>query len=458
MRKVLLSCIGILLFGIGFSGAQNSLTQPPPDNFVVEVSPSSFQTNQPVDVRITAYRNGNVYKDYVGAVWLEIAELSPNEYVISASSNSIGWYFFSPQDLGQKLFSKGLEIKRVGQFTLRVSDYSDAAVGTTKVTVTSSQPSPSVSKIEILAPSPNSVVSQSAIAMVAYAPELKGATAQIFLNSNLLPGDHRFDASDGTLSPALSNLKEGVNTLLIRVMNISDVEIGSSDEVSFTYAPLTDNLLKRITATPSTGLRGGDTVTFELTTDDSIGSAVLLITDIQGFTQRLPMDKSADGLFTRNPAMLVTGALSIGAELTSMGLTRTYSGVLTLFVDDAPLISNVMFQLDTQTLRDLTMSWKVSRAEVTNFRVKYGLSPTELTGVEVDKPSILFTSIDPTKEYYFQIIPLLGGEKTHGTATEVYVYSPLLNTGTRLPPTPTTGTNPPIPIGPDIAKSTCVIK
>ena len=325
MKKMLLSFMIGMLSLAGFSFAQNALTQDPPDSFLVEVSPNTFQTNQPVDMKITAYKNGSVYRDYVGEVYLEISELLPSEYLISASSNSIGWYFFKPEDLGQKLFSKGLEIKRVGQFTLRASNYEGGAVGTAKVTVANTQPSLEVSKIDILTPSSNSVVSQSAIGILAYAPALKGSTAQIFLNSNLLQGDYRFDANDGMLSPTISNLKEGTNTLLIRVTNISDDEIGSSDEVTFTYAPLTDNVLKNIVATPNTNVRVGDSVVFEISTESSVTSAVLLLTDSEGFTQRYPAEKSEDGLFTRSTAMLSTGAISVGAELTSMGLARAYS-------------------------------------------------------------------------------------------------------------------------------------
>jgi uncharacterized lipoprotein YajG len=59
LGKILLAAI-ITISSIPFAFAQQT-----PDMFLVEVSPSSFDVNTPVDVTITAVRaNGDIVKDY----------------------------------------------------------------------------------------------------------------------------------------------------------------------------------------------------------------------------------------------------------------------------------------------------------------------------------------------------------------------------------------------------------
>lgn len=91
-----------------------------PDAFIVEVSPSSFDTNQAVDMTIKAVTaNGDVVKDYVGDVFIEVNGIvDSSEYVVPGD----GLYTFLAQDQGTKTFSKGLLIKREGSFGIRVSD------------------------------------------------------------------------------------------------------------------------------------------------------------------------------------------------------------------------------------------------------------------------------------------------------------------------------------------------
>lgn len=43
-----------------------------PDSFQVEVNPSSFQVNQPVDLTVKAIKNGQVMKNHEGRIFIEI--------------------------------------------------------------------------------------------------------------------------------------------------------------------------------------------------------------------------------------------------------------------------------------------------------------------------------------------------------------------------------------------------
>lgn len=102
MKKYLGILITSLMF-FGLSFAQQSNT-----SFLVEVSPSTFQQNQPVDVTITVMKDGQVDTQYTGDVYLSIDGLQKSEYVLPSHAR----YTFSLEDMGKKTLSKGLEIKK----------------------------------------------------------------------------------------------------------------------------------------------------------------------------------------------------------------------------------------------------------------------------------------------------------------------------------------------------------
>ena len=74
MRKIV-SVIVVGILGISYAFAQQDI-----ESFLVEVHPSSFQQNQPVDVTITAMKNGVPNLEYNGNVFMSITDLKPSEY------------------------------------------------------------------------------------------------------------------------------------------------------------------------------------------------------------------------------------------------------------------------------------------------------------------------------------------------------------------------------------------
>ncbi len=108
-RKTLTaSIVTICLLAAGF--VVNTVHAADPDAFIVEVTPSSFDTNQAVDITIKAVTaNGDIVKDYQGDVFIEIEGIVDTaDYTVPSD----GLYTFLPQDQGVKLFSKGLTIKK----------------------------------------------------------------------------------------------------------------------------------------------------------------------------------------------------------------------------------------------------------------------------------------------------------------------------------------------------------
>jgi hypothetical protein len=365
-----------------------------------------------------------------------------------------GWYQFIAEDLGQKMLSKGLEIKKSGEFTIAAENYNSTIKGSLKVRVTNNSENEGTKNITILYPQANSTVSQGNIMMSAISLELPSSPAQIYLNDilvNEIPSD-----AGGNINASLQGLRQGNNTLEIVITSLGGEELGRSEKITFAYTPLGSNLFKSIKAIPNTGILLGDLVTFEVTTDTLVSSAVIIFNN----GERLPTDKVSDGKFSRSTVMITTGEQILSVEVTALGETQLSSGVLTLFIDQETVIENVTFKLDPQTMKDLDMSWSVSGKPASLFEVKYGTEKETLDKtIEVDRTEIIFTNIDTTKQRFFQITPLYGTEKTHGAASDIYDW---IGPGPVAPPTSqnTGNSQPSSPVVVDFPENTslCSVK
>ncbi|MDR0650828.1 MAG: hypothetical protein LBG59_05535 [Candidatus Peribacteria bacterium] len=216
------------------------------ESFFVEVNPSTFQLNQPVDITITAMKNGSPYSTYTGDVWIGIDNLRPSEYTVPSRAR----YNFIAEDLGTKTFSKGLEIKKAGSYTLTVHNYENTLKGSAQITVSDPSEVIAVKNITILSPLPRTTETNPDVLLLAQVPELPNSIAQIHLNGSVV--DQTTVDYAGTINRSLAGLKEGENTLYLTILSINDEEVGRSEEVSFIYEPASNQLLSGVTITPQT--------------------------------------------------------------------------------------------------------------------------------------------------------------------------------------------------------------
>ncbi|MDR0860346.1 MAG: hypothetical protein LBO09_05230 [Candidatus Peribacteria bacterium] len=423
-----------------------TVAQAGPDSFLVEVNPSSFQINQPVDMTITALKGGIPYTSYTGMIYMNINGLLVSERTLP----NRGRVEFKPSDLGKITLSKGLEIKKAGEYSLSVNNFEETLFGSTKVTVINPNTTTSLKTIDIITPMTNSTETTDTIFVYAKAPDLPNSLAQIYLNGVLATDMIAVD-SQGGIEYTLGGLRVGINTLLITITSLTDQELGRSEIVSFIYEPVSDQLLKEISLTPNTDLRVGDRVQFEVTTDPAVNSAKLIFSNGQA---PLVLDKDADGVFSRTTTLITSGQISLDVELTAVGQAKTYSGNTTFFVDDSPEIRNVRFQVDPQDPKKLYISRKLVGAEASGYNVLYGLAKDALSQqTKTTQTSVIF-QIEPKKTYYFKIIPLLGTGEEHGSATEIYTYDPAIPLDAK--DDPIVGTGPVVVIEP--VHSLCIIK
>ena len=70
--------VAILFLGISVFAAET------PDTFQVEVNPSSFEVNQPVDVTIKAIKNGKIMKNHEGNILIQVVGdgIALHDYIV----------------------------------------------------------------------------------------------------------------------------------------------------------------------------------------------------------------------------------------------------------------------------------------------------------------------------------------------------------------------------------------
>lgn len=394
-----------------------------PDSFQVEVKPSSFGVNQPVDVTIKAIKNNQIMKNYVGDFYMTIIGKSDGkELVLGDDYNlpSYGLGSFTLTDQGVKTFSKGLKISKPGSFLLSIEDMgiSSKKLWSATLIVTSEQES-TVRNISILSPTPWAQENKSTLDILARAPELTNARMQILLN-DLLVKEWTSDAS-GLLSETIDGLKVGTNYFQIKALSIAGETVGISDKIIFTYTPQTDQLFKDITANPNSDVKLGDKVHFEVFTDEGVSSAKLVLTG----NKEYPLDKEKDWLFSKDIQMTISGDVVVSLEL-SAGLEnkKNYENIYQFVVKDNTKIGQTQIIAKKNIPWTLELNWEVLGAQSDFYAIKYGLERDSLPGMIVTTgTNALLSGLTYGREYFFQIYATTADQRPQGLPSEIFAYT-----------------------------------
>lgn len=186
---------------------------------------------------------------------------------------------------------------------------------------------------------------------------------------------------------------------------------------------------------PLDGIYYGDTVEFFATVDPLIDEVSLRFNDSYSIT----MEKTTvPWEFYRKTTVLLDGDIDVQLIATwSNGKVQNKEKILH-FIAAKVTVWNVTFKLNDVS-NTLTVDWEVL-GDTEQFRVFYALSGENLeNSVDVTGHTVVFENLDVTKEYQFQVVPLVWNIEEHQAATDIYVYrppyTPTINTGTYSPTT-----------------------
>lgn len=406
--KILLASL-LLIESSPFTYAQEA-----PDMFVVDISPSSFEVNTPVDLTIRAVKaNGEVVKDYQGDVFIDVVwSLDTSEYTVPSE-----WlYSFLPQDQWVKTFSKWLIIKKAGTFSISASDISEDTIqGKWTVIVWDAKETKSTttSSITITSPTSGSII-KSDVAEIIGEWWVKNSPFEILLN-----GDSSYQwTTDAKWSFVwyISNLVEWENTIQIRISDINDVVVAESDEIKITYTSPTDGSFNSIQILPDNTITAWSKATFKVKTSDTVSSATIKLSN----GRSAPMDLESEGSFVKDITIDTTGKLDVSLDISVSGKTKSYTNISMVIVETGTTIGKVRAFSDSVYKDKLSITWDVEWNETPKYLVAFWESADNLDQSQVvTGKEIILTNLPTWTKYYFQITPLNNNWEKAGSPSEI---------------------------------------
>lgn len=396
----------------GLQTILHSFADTQPDAFIVEVQPSSFEANQAVDITIKAVTaNWDIVKNYQWDVFIEIDGIGDtSEYVVPSE----GLYSFMAQDQGAKLFSKWLIVKRQWTFAVRVSDIiNEAIVWEKTIIVGGSYNTATTESITIMSPAAEGTEKNNNINIIASSLKLPNSPYNIFLNNSIVA--QGMTDSLGDINTYISGVIAWQNLLQIKITNAQNEIIGESETMRFTYTPVKDGIFDSIQILPSSKIKQGSKTTFNLSTDDTVSSATLTISN----GKRFSMDRSAPWLFTKDAVMDTEGTLEIGTELISAGQTKIYTGITRVIVEKSVTIGKIRLYSDSIDKTKLNIT-RETIWSAPQYKVQYGTSDLSMNQfVIVATNEIIVENLKIGTTYYFQILPLDTNQNTIWLPSEI---------------------------------------
>ncbi len=370
-----------------------------PNAFIVEVQPSSFEINQPVDLVVKAVNNWEIVKDYNWDVFIEIDwDIDPTkDYVVPSE----GLYTFVPQDQWIKTFSKWIQIKKAWTFKVKISEITDDTIVWEATVIVGSPWASDLKNIAITSPIAW-VIEKNDIVNVFWAnSSLPNSPIQYYVN-DVLSQQWLTDAA-WNFNAYLTWVKQWQNILRVKIVDTNNTVLGESDQVSFNYQPVTDDTFKWIEITPSTNIKQWDQVTFNVKTSDWITSVQLKFSDGKSY----PMDRGTAWQFSKKVSMESNWNIQISLEIINAWNKKLYDNIQSLDVWQWISIKNIKFFTDMIDQNTLSIKWEVAWIVPAKFKVEYWTWKDLLDqSVNVDTNELFVENIDPQIKYYFKITPL----------------------------------------------------
>jgi cysteine-rich repeat protein len=411
MNRLIRQFIRILAFVPLFSRAA-------PARFEVTVQPNPLKVSEFSDVTVKALdSNWNVDTSTDSDIWLEIENHDYTNPDIVLPGGGI--WFFEASDQGVKIFSKWLSIKKAGTYKLNVVDVYDTGIkGTATITVLANSPGPAVGWLNVSSPLSGSVEKQNLINVVG---KTTYANTPIVIMIDGTKVDEWLSDQNGDFSLPLAGITAWPHTLVVNALDLTDKIVATSGPIPFIYEPDPATLFLWLAISPAKEVEVRTKMTFTITTDEEVGSAMLKFGD----SDPVPTTKESAGVFVKDITYDEPATYPIDVILTINGKTETFTDVDTIKINDE-LRKITTFEAtpdpDTTTAK---LDWTYV-GKIDYFKVTYGTSRTNLRlSVTSTQPTTTLLIAEPTLTYYAQVFPVDEQGNTIGEPSDVISIEPL---------------------------------
>ncbi len=397
MKKIFQHFVFIVISCI-FAGFTYGQQQPAA--FIVQVEPSSFDINVPVDVVIKAVKsNWDVIKDYEWDVFIDVEwNLDMADYTVPSQ----GLYTFVPQDQWIKTFSKWLIIKKSGTFVVLASQLDDETIKWEKtVIVWTSKDNENITKIVINSPTKNGIEKTEVLEVIWWSSDLPNSPFEIYINNQL--ASQWITSSVWWFTAYVTWLIQWENSLQAKILDINNVILGESELIPFTYLPFTDGTFNSVQVIPGNSIKAGTKVTFRISTSDVVTSATIKLSN----GRSAPMDLISAWVFSKEILIDTEGKIDVWLDLLVAWEKKEYTNITKLIVEKGTKIGKVRVFWDSVYKNKLTLTWEVEWTEPAKYNVTFGTEESNLNeSAIVTKKEIILEDLTIWQDYYFRIIPL----------------------------------------------------
>ena len=369
-------------------------------SFMIQISPNPMKPAEAVDMTIKALQSDwSIATDYKGTIimWFEWQQDTtaydlPND----------GFYQFSAEDQWVKTFSKGLTIKKTGQYVLKVYDAVESSiVWSLPVVVWSMDNSDTIGIkiIELLEPLSWSIVKWSALNVIGKTDNRK-TPLQFFIDDKKLTTEWETDDT-GNFSVYLTDIAAWAHTLQVKMVDYEWKILWQSEIIKFNYTlPPTDWFLKSFVATPDWELNIWDEVVFDAQVDGTVRNIELKIWTLGTFI----MDRSASGVFNKTVIVDKSGTNRVDVTLVFEWWQRTiYADRATLNIKSMSGIGTLKVVNNIADPSQVSLSW-TSVGTPVSYIIRYGQSKDALTGeIKTTLTNTQIESLEIGKQYFFQV-------------------------------------------------------
>lgn len=392
------------------------MAQGIPEAFVVKVDPSSFGVNENVDLTIKAIlNNGETVKDYDGDVFIEVdGIIDPDSYIVPSD----GLYTFLPQDQGVKLFSKWLNIKKPGTYTILVSDIIDESIQWETTVIVWDKEDTKLKDVSMITPIMWSVQTTEPIDVLAKVEELPNTSYQIYINQ--IKVAEWTSNGQWDISNYVSGSVQWQNTLQIKMLNIDGEIIWESPDINYTYQSSTDSIFQKIDLLPGINTKQGDKLTFNVKTSDEVSSVELRLSD----GQSLAMDRITAGNFSKQVLMETEWSFSVSLSIMVAGNRKIYTDVAMYNVQENIGIGPIKFFTTWVDKTRVNVAWDTI-GQAAQYKIDYGLNKSNLDQSQnVVSNKVLIENLDPKRIYYLRISPLDSNGSLIWTPSDIQELQP----------------------------------
>lgn len=388
-----------------------------PVRFDVKVSPSPFKASEFVDVTVKALdENGNVDPTYKGDIWIEVEWFDYNDPDIAFPGNGIG--FFEAADQGIKIFSKGLTVKKGGNYKLVVADVYDTSLKwSTDFTVLGKEGTAATAGITVASPLSGSTETQDSVTVIG-TTTFPSTPIVVLLDGTQV--EEGVTDTKWAFTLYMKWITPGAHTVTVNALDLEKKIVGSSGPIPFSYKA-SDNLFVGLDIEPSKQAKIGEKLTFTVHTAPTVTSAMLVFAG----GDEVPTQKVEAGLFRKQMSFDKAGVLPIDIILGVNATSSPYNNVDSITIaDETRKILTVDYTAD-QTKNKVDMQWTYE-GTIEFFKIKYGTNKdTMRLSLTTSEPKGSLILADPKAMYYAQVFPVDADGVVNGEPSEIVEIAPM---------------------------------